>query len=108
MELSARPESYARKVPPLLVLRSHFAVSYRTGLMGFPYGHRRVTFQSPESNLSASLTLLQSVTRSTLVPNKFGTPLLDFAALQHLQLAESTTTGLYLPSGSAFRVWLPS
>jgi len=62
-------------------------------------------FRPPESSLSASLTLLQSFNRPTLasaLPRE--APLVSFCALQHTRVAESTTRGLYLPSGSAFRV----
>jgi len=33
---------------------------------------------------------------------------MSFRTLQHIRTAESTTIGLCLPAGSAFRVWLPS
>jgi hypothetical protein len=65
MELVARSEIYVRGVSPSSVLRSRFTVSFHTGLAGFRLVHRRVVFKLPGSSLSASSTLLQSVTNAT-------------------------------------------
>jgi hypothetical protein len=110
MELAARSETYACRVSPISVLRSRFTVSFRTGLAGFRAKHRRVViYASRIEPLSEFRPPSECYTRETSSCScERRAPLLSFRALQHMRIAESTTAGRYLPSGSAFRVWLPS
>jgi hypothetical protein len=66
LELASRSETYARRVSPLSVLRSRFTVGMAPVLRASTTDTVGGCFRPPESNLSASLTLLQSLTRPSL------------------------------------------
>jgi hypothetical protein len=66
-------------------------------------------FRSPGSYLSASFTFLQSLDRPTLaVPPQRGSTSRELSRPSALAERRVHYDGLCLPTGSAFRVWLPS
>jgi hypothetical protein len=66
-------------------------------------------FRSPGSSLSASSTFLQSVNRPTLAtPSQWGSTSPELSRPSAHADRRVRYDGSCLPTGSAFRVWLPS